>query len=172
MPSEQPVCELVDTHTAPQRPYHPVPIWSVEDLERILRAYVDRHPRILEVHLPQKLIVWFGLGGDLAAVDAYPIPNPPPGVWPCWTAQARYRSAAGPREFVNQGVPYTFAATALMPPGDVIDIVLHIVRHRDLPDSHVWAAPGADRYRWGEAGTRAEWEAWRRVYERPDDIPF
>lgn len=172
MAPQTPLCRVMDPDVGPDRHVEYVAVWSLEELERLLRESVRRHPRLLVVRLTDGLTLWVGIGGDRGGVFASPIPNAPIDMCPEYTAQPRRPCATEPREFVTETVPYTFKATELIPADEVIEIVLHFVRYRDLPDSHVWGPPGPYQYRWGEGGTREEWEERIRVYNIPSDLPF
>lgn len=149
----QSLCRVIDTTIPP--PQESSLIRSMEELETMLRSYVARAPRILEVHLPNGMYMRVGIGGDLGGVIACPVLTFPPGQRPAWTAMAHRLYTKVSPEYLTENVPYQFCLACLMPTEEVLAIVLDFVRLGDLPNTHVWGPPGGE-YRWEE--TRREWE--------------
>jgi hypothetical protein len=118
-----------------------VPVYSLGQLEQLLRGFAAREPRMLDLRRPGGGRMSLGIGGDLAAVYADPIGSQ----W-TWTAQAQRPYTDRPGEFIAYDQPQDFEASALMPAEEVIGIVLHFVEHGELPRTHVWVGPQGARY--------------------------
>jgi hypothetical protein len=150
--SQEPLCRLLDTRAQYLQPngepvyYAEVPVYSLGQLEQLLRSFAARQPRMLDLRRPRGGRMSLGIGGDVAGIIAYPIRNPPPGDQPSWMAQACRPYTDRPAEFIGYDQPQYFEASALMPAEEVIRIVLHFVARGELPDTHHWLGPPDNRY--------------------------
>ncbi len=129
-----------------------VEVYSVQQLVQLLHAFAGRAPGDVIVSRPNGPLLFVGIGGDLAAVTAYPYPGVPMKKQLSWTARANKLYATENRNFVSEGEPVTYRIEDLMPVEEVIDIVVQAMELGQLSDTHDWVNPQGERFRLGQKG--------------------
>ncbi len=120
-----------------------MPIYSTQQLVETLHSFAAQKPRVLIFSKRNAPTLFIGMNGKLAAVEAYL--DPPSGR--SWSATPEWRCSLEDMWVTSEGEPSLFEAPCIMPSEELIEIVVHVAEHGDLPDTVAWINLRGERLR-------------------------